>query len=61
MTTQHRILRTTSTAKKSSDGSLTLLPVICHVVQSEKRKTTQMPQIGKCHVDLLRNGKQQER
>ena len=50
MTTQHSILRTTSTAKKSSDGSLTLLPMIRHVVKIEKLKITQRLQNGKCHV-----------
>ena len=60
MTTQHSILRTTSAAKKSSDGSLTLLPVVRHVIKIEKLKTTQKLQNGKCHVARHGNGKQRE-
>ena len=52
MTTQHSILHTTSTAKKSSDGSLTLLPVIHHAIKTKKRGITQRLQSGKCHMAL---------
>ena len=50
MTPQYSILRTTSAAKKSSDGRLTLLPVVRHVAKIEKLKITQRLQNGKCHV-----------
>ena len=60
MTTQHCILRTTSTAKKASDSSLTLLPMVRHVIKIGKLKITQKLQNGKCHVARHGNSKQRE-
>ena len=61
MTTQHSILRNTSAAKKTSDGSLPLLPMIRHVGRSEKREVTLRVRSSKCHVAHPENGNKRKR